>query len=323
MGLLSFLQRKPDAAPARTGKAAPVKAPKAADAGDAVQRARTLARQRLIGAAMLVLIGIVGFPLLFETQPRPIALDVPIDIPGKDTAAPLAVPPRRADSSATSPVASAPSVPANTSVASKGAAPVITESSADAGRDVTPSAASPAARADTTRGELSPSDFAAAEKAGAERLAAEKAAQERATSKAATDKAASDRTASAAKAEAVRNAAQAAARDKARSAPGNSDSSRALALLEGKDAPSKAAAPATEAPGRFIVQVGAFSEDNAARDARSKVEKLGLKTYTQVVETAAGKRIRVRVGPFASKGEADSAAGKIRSAGLQSAIISL
>ena len=71
------------------------------------------------------------------------------------------------------------------------------------------------------------------------------------------------------------------------------------------------------------MQVGAFSEDAAAREARSKVEKLGLKTYTQVVDTPAGKRIRVRVGPFASKGEADSAAGKIRSAGLPSAIISL
>jgi DedD protein len=94
------------------------------------------------------------------------------------------------------------------------------------------------------------------------------------------------------------------------------DSARAQALLDGK--------PATpEAAGRFVVQVGAFAEVTAARDARHKVEKLGLKTYTQVVETSAGNRIRVRVGPFASRDEADRAAAKIKTAGLPSAILTL
>ena len=60
------------------------------------------------------------------------------------------------------------------------------------------------------------------------------------------------------------------------------------------------------------MQVGAFADADAARDARAKVEKLGLKTYTQVVETDAGKRIRVRVGPFATRDEADKAAGSIK-----------
>ena len=61
----------------------------------------------------------------------------------------------------------------------------------------------------------------------------------------------------------------------------------------------------------------------AAREARQKVEKLGLKTYTQVVETSNGKRIRVRVGPFASRGDADKAADKIKAAGLPSAVYTL
>ena len=72
-----------------------------------------------------------------------------------------------------------------------------------------------------------------------------------------------------------------------------------------------------------MVQVGAFAEVTAAREARQKVEKLGLKTYTQVVETSNGKRIRVRVGPFGSRGEADKAADKIKSAGLSSAVYTL
>ena len=57
-----------------------------------VQVLRIRARRRLIGAAVLVAAGVVGFPLIFETQPRPIPVDLPIDIPRKDGAPPLVVP---------------------------------------------------------------------------------------------------------------------------------------------------------------------------------------------------------------------------------------
>lgn len=53
---------------------------------------RQRARHRLIGASVLVLAGVVGFSLLFDTQPRPIVVDVPIDIPAKQTTPPLALP---------------------------------------------------------------------------------------------------------------------------------------------------------------------------------------------------------------------------------------
>ena len=58
-------------------------------------------------------------------------------------------------------------------------------------------------------------------------------------------------------------------------------------------------------------------------EARVKVEKLGLKTYTQVVNGDGGKRIRVRVGPFPDKDAAEKAAGKIRQAGMTAAILAL
>ncbi|HWH82403.1 MAG TPA: SPOR domain-containing protein, partial [Burkholderiaceae bacterium] len=83
MGLLSVFKRS-DPPPAA-----------GADTADAVQRARTLARQRLIGAAVLVVIGVIGFPLVFETQPRPIPVDIPIEVPRKDGAPPLVMPPAR------------------------------------------------------------------------------------------------------------------------------------------------------------------------------------------------------------------------------------
>ena len=84
MDLLSAFKRKTP--PSKAGAAS------ATGDADEVQRARTRARQRLIGAAVLVVVGIIGFPLLFETQPRPIPVDLPIEIPRKDAAPPLALP---------------------------------------------------------------------------------------------------------------------------------------------------------------------------------------------------------------------------------------
>jgi DedD protein len=75
--------------------------------------------------------------------------------------------------------------------------------------------------------------------------------------------------------------------------------------------------------GRYVVQIGAFAEATGAREARTKVEAMGLKTYTQVVESTAGRRIRVRVGPYPTKAEADKAAARIKSGGLQAAVLVL
>jgi DedD protein len=75
--------------------------------------------------------------------------------------------------------------------------------------------------------------------------------------------------------------------------------------------------------GRFVVQVGAFAENEKAREVRLKVERAGLKTYVHVAETPQGKRIRVRVGPFATRAEADKAAAKIKTLDLPAAILTL
>ena len=97
------------------------------------------------------------------------------------------------------------------------------------------------------------------------------------------------------------------------------DGSQAKALLEGKDLAKKVDAHA----GRFVVQVGAFSDTARAHEVRLKLEHAGLKTYTQVAETKDGRKTRVRVGPFASKAEADKAAAKIKKLGLPAAMLSL
>jgi len=76
MGLFSFLQGSSASEAPRAGTP------------DPVQAARTRARRRLIGAAALLGVGVIGFPLLFETQPRPIPVDIAIEIPKKEEAKP-------------------------------------------------------------------------------------------------------------------------------------------------------------------------------------------------------------------------------------------
>ncbi|MCJ7798275.1 MAG: SPOR domain-containing protein [Polaromonas sp.] len=71
-------------------KAAPAAAKSAQT--DSVEVMRKRAKHRLIGAAVLVLIGVLVFPLLFDTQPRPVSVDIPIEIPGKNTVKPLLAP---------------------------------------------------------------------------------------------------------------------------------------------------------------------------------------------------------------------------------------
>lgn len=60
---------------------------------ESIEAMRKRARHRLIGAGVLVLIGVIGFPLLFDTQPRPIAVDIPIEIPDRNKVKPLPVQP--------------------------------------------------------------------------------------------------------------------------------------------------------------------------------------------------------------------------------------
>lgn len=260
MGLLSIFKR--------TGEAPASPVP---ESGDAVQQARVRARRRLIGATVLLVIGVIGFPLVFETRPRPIPVDIPIEIPGKENAPPLAMPPAR-----TSTPASVPPVPPQSAATEAG---VITESPSDAKREIAPREAPKVAAA-------SVKPASEASKAGAAFKSAPVAAGKPTPVPA------------------------------SRPAPASAESGRAQALLESK--PSAAAAP-----GRFVVQVGAFAEAESARETRQKVEKLGLKAYTQVAQTSAGSRIRVRIGPFDTRAEADAALAKARAAGLNPVVLTL
>ena len=80
---------------------------------ESIEAMRRRAKHRLIGAAVLVLAGVVGFPLLFDTQPRPVAVDIPIEIPDRNKVKPLALPRAEPTAAATgaSTAAAGPVVP--------------------------------------------------------------------------------------------------------------------------------------------------------------------------------------------------------------------
>lgn len=233
---------------------------------ESIEAMRRRAKHRLLGAAVLVLIGVVGFPILFDRQPRPIAVDMPIEIPDKAKVKPLsdsvqsaptkavadAAPPAAAGGSA--PVAPAVEKPVPPKAEDKLPKPPLGGPSAPGAAAVKPEVQS--------KPPVAPAP------------------------------------------------AKPAALDEA---------AKAQALLDGKEAPTAPAA----AEARFVVQVGAFSDAGKAREARLKLERAGLKTYTQVVDTKDGRRTRVRVGPFADRAEADKAVAKIKKLELSAAVLVL
>lgn len=289
MRLLSFLKRTPgaDAPPKKAGKAGA-----RASSADDVQVLRVRARRRLIGAAVLVGVGVIGFPLIFETQPRPMPVDLPIDIPRKDNAPPLAVP-----------AASDTPAPAQPAPASEPAA--VARAPVELPVEPAPKPVDKVQDKPVEKPVDKPIEKPI-EKA-AEPKPLDKAADRSHDSKAHDKPKAVDKPLD-----------KPADKPAAKPSSTGSDGARAQALLEGRDP-----APAAAAAARYIVQVGAFSENKAAQDVRNKVEKLGLKTYAQAVDTPDGRRVRVRLGPFASRDEAERAAAKLKGAGLAGVILTL
>lgn len=283
---------------------------------DSVEALRRRARHRLIGAVALVLAAVIGFPLVFDTQPRPVSVDVPIVIPDRNKVAPLpsttpAAQPASASASAAAGASAARTLPAPPSA-------IPSNPPATAPQPAKPASVSAQASLDDR-----------------EELVAQKKPEKPASPSANGSSSASHSiakpaaTASVAKPPAT--AASAAARKPApapEAAPSaRDDGARARALLEGKDVPkanpTAAAPPAAAGSARYIVQVGAFADATKARETRLKVEHAGMTTYTQVAETADGKRIRVRVGPFTDRAEAEKAAARVRALGLPAALLTL
>lgn len=195
---------------------------------ESVDEMRRRAQHRLIGAVVLVGLGVVGFPLVFDTNPRPLDVDMPIVIPNQDSVPALALPP----------------------VTSLPAGAVSQPTAAPAAEPVTKPAATPIAEP-----------------------------------------------AAAATPKAPQPAAQAA---------------------NAKPAPTQ-----PQASVRVVVQVGSFTDAGSVRRVRQRLERAGLKTYTQVIRRNGQRLTRVRVGPFDEQAKAEAAAAKVRALGLDVELLRL
>jgi len=214
------------------------------DDAQSMDSLRQQARHRLIGATVLVVIAVVGFPLVFDTKPRDMAADIRIDMPERELV--------RASQPPVAPV------PDKQALATPAVEEVVSITDKTAAGNVATPDKTPVPSIDSKATDISKSKT-------------------------------------------------------------SSVSDNAPAETKGSDKP-EAAAPAPE---RFIVQVGAYSDESKVKEVRAKLEKAGYTTYVHVAQTKEGKRTRVRIGPFATKQEAQKIVVKIKSLNFNASVLTL
>ncbi|HJV85639.1 MAG TPA: SPOR domain-containing protein [Noviherbaspirillum sp.] len=269
-----------------------------ADPVDPVLPEKKRARRRLIGAVALVLAAVIGLPMILDSEPKPVADDITIQIPSKDkitssnTAHPTAAPK----------IAAADALDPKEEVIDPPVAP--TEAAAATPADAKhPDVKAP----ETKESGKKPETVATAPEASKAKSPAKHEAEVVKTS--IVEKPAAAAVAPAPKTE---------ARTDAKAAEHSKDAARAKALLEGKADPAKAA---EKRPGKFVIQVAALASKEKVDELQSRLKGAGIKSYTQKVATSSGDRIRIRVGPFANKEEAEKVRAKVNKLGLNGTLV--
>ncbi|GIX27347.1 MAG: sporulation protein [Burkholderiales bacterium] len=79
---------------------------------------------------------------------------------------------------------------------------------------------------------------------------------------------------------------------------------------------------AWEISGAYVVQVGAFSSAENAKQLKDKLSANGIQAYTETVATAKGKQVRVRAGPFPTREAAEQTLARLERLGLNGIIAS-
>ncbi|MGJ7914029.1 SPOR domain-containing protein [Massilia sp. LXY-6] len=276
------------------------------------------ARRRLVGAIALALAAAVGLPMLLDSQPKPLAGDIAIQIPSKDKAAPLPVP---ADPS---------SVPA--AQASTGGKAVAAEDSVDKGEEVMQAppvakapalvaAAKPQSPPDLPKPERKPEPPKAKAEPRPEPKPEHKPepkAEHKEAVKPEHKEAAKPEHKEAAKPEHKAEKAETRlvdkpAKPKTEDKPAKPhDDVRALAILEGKAAEKAEKEKQAESGSqKFVLQVAALSSLEKAAELQARLRGAGISSHTE----KAGELIKVKVGPL-NKDEADKVRAKLGRIGL-------
>jgi len=307
------------------------RAKRASNAGGAARRAgndpmlpeKKRARRRLVGAVALALAAAVGLPMLLDSEPKPLAGDIAIQIPPKDKAAPLPVP-GESGVAASGAAASAPRdkvVAAGDSVdkdeeiidapgVATPVAPKVAERKPEVVKpkpepkpEAKPEAAKPERKEAKAEHKDSKAEARLAERAERERI--EKAAHERAEK---------DRAERLERQRAEEKARKAAEDKPAKPVQKDADA-RALAILEGKSAEREKAVDkdklADSGAAKVTLQVAAMSSQEKAAEVQARLRGAGISSHTEKF----GELIRVKVGPL-SKEEAERVRARLNKLGL-------
>lgn len=95
-----------------------------------------------------------------------------------------------------------------------------------------------------------------------------------------------------------------------------SEPQRAAAILGGKTVGAAPAAVANGGDGQYLILIGAFSNPTNVKQLQTKISELGIKVYTEALDSPQGKKIRVRAGPFPNREAADKALDKMKRIGV-------
>jgi DedD protein len=265
------------------------------------------ARRRLVGAIALALAAAVGLPMLLDSQPKPLAGDIAIQIPSKDKAAPLPVPSIPASG-----------VPAPTAPATEASAPardkaIAAEDSVDKGEEVL-QAPPPVTAAAKTHAAAAAKPHSAAELPKAELPKPEHKPERKPEPKPESRPEPKPEHKDAAKPE-HKDTAKPEHKDTAKPEhkPAKPhDDVRAMAILEGKAAEKAEREKAAESSSqRFVLQVAALSSQEKAAELQARLRGAGISSHTE----KAGELVKVKIGPL-NKEEAEKMRARLRGIGL-------
>lgn len=83
------------------------------------------------------------------------------------------------------------------------------------------------------------------------------------------------------------------------------EAERAAAILQGKDAGEQ-----------HVILIGAFADPANVKTLQRKLAELGIKTYTEPLESPTGRKTRLRAGPFPSREAAEKARERMKRIGV-------
>ncbi|MBK1679387.1 SPOR domain-containing protein [Rhodocyclus tenuis] len=276
------------------------------DTSDAQLPLKKRARRRLVGAVAFAGLAAVVLPMVMDEEPKVPAQDVQIRIPSLDQ--PAFEPGKLAASPATKAApAASPAQPELRSPPAPLPAPI----PASPPEVVKPAVAEKAAAKPVEKPvEKAAEKPVAKPEAVADKTAARTSARE--SVKEAAKETAKDAGKDTAKANA--RAADKAA-EKTAEKPAD-DARRAAAILGDKAAPAASSAAA----GAHVVLIGAFANPANVKQLQSKLGEIGVKTYTEPLESPQGLKTRLRAGPFNNRDAAEKALERMKRIGVNGVV---